>query len=162
MPERLQYRRPSLDTNVWIDFLQGESASTLQRAELARDIFAGGEQGTYKIVASTLVAAELLRDPASAVTVAGEELKLDSFFLQPFFVWVAVDLSVARHARDLARRHQIKKPLDAVHLACAIRGDADRFLTSDERDLPAGEYDGLSVVPPYYPYDRPMPIGGDT
>lgn len=161
-PERLRYRRPSLDTNVWIDFLQGESASTPQRAELAREIFAGAEQGTYKIVASALVVAELLRDPASSVTVAGEELQLDRFFLQPFFIWVTVDLSVARHARDLARRYQIKKPLDAVHLACAIRGDADCFLTSDRRDLPPGEYDGLLVAAPYYPYDRPMPMGGDT
>lgn len=152
-----RYQRPCLDTNVFIDFLHGASASTPRRAGIAREIFDGAEQGLYKIVASTMVVAELIRDPGT-IQVTGQDLRLDAFLLQPFFVWVDVDLAVARLARSLAGQHSIRNPRDAVHLASGIRGEADCLLTADRRDMPPGVYEQLRVAEPYFPYDRPLSL----
>lgn len=158
MQDRPQFRRPALDTCVFIDFLQG--ASSGNRAEIAREIFSAAEQGTFTIVASTMVIAELVRDQTD-IALAGQHLRLDSFLQQPFLEWVTLDFQTARLARQLARDHNKKQVHDMVHLASAIRGNADCFLTSNTKHLPPGDYSGMRVAEPYFPYDRPLDLSSE-
>lgn len=153
VPDLPTYSRPYLDTTTWIDYLQGEESSgTPERAALAVEIFEYAEAGKITIVASALIAAELLKDP----TVHNEDAhELRQFFRRACFVWVALDLPLAEQARELARRHTLK-PADAVHLASAIAGEADVLLTSDADFREDQRYDGLRAAQPYFPFDRPM------
>ena len=55
-----------------------------------------------------------------------------TFFERGFLRWVEVDLPTARHARILSREHGLRGA-DAIHLASAIRGRTERFVTWDVR-----------------------------
>lgn len=46
-----------------------------------------------------------------------------------------VDRRIARFAADLGARHRLRAA-DAVHLATAVIGGADRFITNNRRDFP--------------------------
>lgn len=63
--------------------------------------------------------------------------KLDDFLSQPYIVHVQIDQDVAMEARKLLRAKlpDLKKPYDAVHLACAVWHNIDTFHTFDRDDL---------------------------
>lgn len=153
--ERRQYQRPYLDANVWIDYFAGPESpsSTQDRAELAKEIFDRALDGHMNIVASTAIAVEVLKDPETDEPELGE---VPRFFRRSCFLWVQLDLPVAEHARLLARKYSTK-PMDAIHLASALRGEADVLFTHDGEHLPPGDYEGLRVCEPYYPFARKLP-----
>lgn len=153
------YRRPYLDSGVWIDFLAGPEGqgTTPDRATIAREIFDGAEQGRFKIVCSTLVAVEVLRDPQ----ITDERVRdVEGFFGRSCFVWIELTLPLALAARAMGRRHRLRPP-DAVHLATAVHGECDAFMTVDRADFPSGEYEGLPVSEPRYPFPRSLPLEVD-
>jgi predicted nucleic acid-binding protein len=99
------------------------------------------------VIASTLVRAEVVQVGDPRPDGDEEEKTLDEFFERPFFIWVTVDTIVARHAAALERRCGLK-PADAIHLASAVRGKADAFLTYDDRLLRLGALDGVTIEEP--------------
>jgi len=60
-------------------------------------------------------------------------------------VTVLIDPLVERRATELER--QGLSPFDAVHLACAERGQADVFLTTDDELLRKARRKGVLVLP---------------
>ena len=62
--------------------------------------------------------------------------EFEEFFEQSFVMEVQVDHDVAVMSRKLCRVHpELKKPTDGIHLASAVRWNADEFHTYDEKNL---------------------------
>lgn len=66
--------------------------------------------------------------------------EIDAFLLDPRVRMISADRLVGQEARDLQRRvyAEFRRTLpvrDAIHLASALRADADRLLTYDKDDL---------------------------
>lgn len=137
------YQAPYLDSSVYIAFIKNEPG----REDSGR-ILRAAEDGQFRIVASTLVQAEVVRPPGGLITPEAENT-LRRFFQRDMFVWVEVDLSVARHAATLAREHGLK-PADAIHVATAVLARADAFLAWDG-GFPWGDrVEGVPVSKPYF------------
>lgn len=160
MPQgsRPLYSRPYLDATTWIDFLAGpySASSTPERASIASEIFEAAEEGRIQIVASAVIAVEVLKD---AEVEDPDLADIPRFFRRSSFVWVNLDLPRAEQARLLARKFGLKVR-DAIHLAAAIQGGADVLLTSNTRDLTPGNYEGMPVREPYFPHDRRLDLPG--
>ncbi len=152
------YQRPCVDTNVFTYLLTGQPPD---RAETCRLVFEGAEQGLYPIVASTLVAAEVLYwtgEDKQSVTDEGLA-KIEAFTRRSFITWISVDLVVAEKTRALSRQFPVlKRPHDTVHLVTAILAGCDVLLTNNTKHLPEGVYDGVTVRRPYFPFDQPLPF----
>ena len=74
--------------------------------------------------------AEVIKDKGRPPLSPAEESVIDVELSRSFITWVEVDFLIAQKARSLARRHSLK-PVDAVHLATAIRAGCDQFLAWD-------------------------------
>lgn len=144
MPDR--YRRPYLDSSVYIAAIKGEA----QRATTARRILKDADDGKLEIVGSTFVVAEVIRAKGQPPLSVSDETLVDQYVLRQAMVWVEVDLSLAFEARRIARAHSLK-PTDAVHLASAIRGGADVLLRWNGRFIAGGgTIEGVTVSDPYW------------
>lgn len=149
------FRRPYLDSSVYIAAIKGER----DRAPVAKAILREAQAGKIHIVASTFVITEVLRGRDYPRLSVAEERKVDAFFEHEFITWVELDVLAARHARDLARAHNLR-PADAVHLASAIRGGADQLLRWDSKfRLREGVYESVAVCDPHLA-GRAQPLPG--
>lgn len=143
------YIRPYLDANVYITAITGPGVEDPSRVDTAAKILKSAEDGRLQIIASTLIIAEVVRDKP---TTSGGPGVFDQFILHRFMSWVEMDFNLARKARSLAQTYGFKGA-DAVHVASAIRGGADTFLTWDDKVLnrfpnPDG-IEGLRAELPY-------------
>jgi predicted nucleic acid-binding protein len=134
-----------LDSNVYLAWLRGEQG----RAETARELLTAGEEHRLTIVASTLVYAEVCgHGEVRSAEAEDVDAKIRTFFERGFLRWVEVDLPAARQARTLSREHGLRGA-DAIHLASAIRGRTERFMTWDTKDFPIGQtVEGVRVQEP--------------
>jgi predicted nucleic acid-binding protein len=93
--------------------------------------------------------AEVIKDNKQPPLSAAEEAAIDGLLHQPYIEWVEVDLVVAKAARNIARQHGLK-PADAIHLASAVRGGTDQFLTWDTAHFPEGAVlEGVTCTRPH-------------
>jgi predicted nucleic acid-binding protein len=143
------FARPYLDSSVYIAAILGEEAEP-GKGDLSSQILELGRTGRYPILASTFVFAEVIRDRGRPDQLdAEQEASIDRYLSQDFITWVEVDLPIARKARSLSRFCGLK-PVDAVHLASAIRAKCDQFLTWDESDFADGtEIEGIHIHRPH-------------
>lgn len=93
-------------------------------------------RGKARILTSALTIAEC----AHAQGERSHQEQLDAFFLSRSLTIVSLDRIVGNEARDLQRaaRDTYGKKLpvrDALHMAAALRANADRMFTYDEDDL---------------------------
>jgi predicted nucleic acid-binding protein len=111
------YRRLYLDADVYLGLIKGEAG----RVDIARGLLRGGQDRTFRVVASTLLYAEVCGhgEVRAAVDLASVDQKVSAFLEHGFIEWVEVDLVVAREARRLSRAHRLRGA-DAIHLASAI------------------------------------------
>jgi predicted nucleic acid-binding protein len=147
------YNRPYLDACVWIDIL--DPASEDERATVAA-ILAAADRGEIQIVASALMELEL--------TGRGDEAKADlqlAALSRSSVITVGADGPVVRLARKLRMKHRLKS-MDALHVASAVIGRADVFLTRDHKvgKLPSDA--GVRITQTYWPGDVELPILGDN
>jgi predicted nucleic acid-binding protein len=149
-----QYRRPYVDTSVYLAAINDE----IDRAPIAREIFEAAGRGDIAIVASTFVAAEIIRprwEPAPLPE--DKERIIDEVLPASRIIWVELDLPLATDARRLARRHGLK-PGDAVHLASALRANCDILLRWNHRFHVAGDFPEIEVSEPYWWGERTLPL----
>jgi len=140
------YRRPYLDSSVYIAAIKGEQ----DRAEIAKHILEDAEQNKLEIVGSTFVIAEVIRAKGQTPLSSEDEQIVDHYVLRESMTWVELDVSLALEARRIARAHGLK-PTDAVHLASAIRGKADIVFRWDDRFVTGGDtVEGIKVTEPYW------------
>lgn len=156
---RQAFSRPYLDTSVYVAAIKGPTTEDPGRVALSAQVLAEAEEGRLRVVASTFLHAEVIRDRGESVPLdPAAETVVEKFLQRSFIAWVELDVAGGRSARALARRFNLKPP-DAVHLSAAVRGRADVFFTWDARLISAtggnvdegtaGDVDGISVTTPY-------------
>jgi len=140
-----QYKRPYLDSSVYIAAINNEPG----RAKTVKQIFAAADRSEIELVASTFVAAEVIKMRGQGYLSLDHEVAIESYLKSEHILWVELDLSLAIRARGIARDHSLK-PGDAIHLASAIRGKADVLLRFDDRFTANGDIAGIEVCDPYW------------
>lgn len=142
------FERPYLDSSVYISAIVGEEAEP-GKSDLSAQVLELGRTGQFQVIASTLVYAEVIKDRRRDQLDPDQETLIDQYLEQDFITWVEVDLPLAKKARSLSR-FQGLKPVDAIHVAAALRAKCDQFLTWDENDFTDGtEIDGLAIFRPH-------------
>lgn len=127
------FTRPYLDANVYIAAIAGPKGEDPAKVQLAANLLQLAEDGHYEVVASTFLAAEVIKSPGSPTPLDPQEESTIAGYLQRgFIVMYEVDMRIAEKARQLSRDFGLKPP-DAVHVATAIRGGCDQFLTWDDK-----------------------------
>lgn len=112
-------------------------------------VAAVAESGNVAGIGSVLLVAELLTKPLRDNAVA----ELDELAgLLARLELLAVDHAIARLAAALGASYGLGAA-DAVHLATAVSGGADRFLTNNRADFPQT----ITEVEVVYPDELPVP-----
>ncbi len=121
------------DSCVWLGVLNDEP----DKVDSARWLIERAERGEVEIWTSTITLAEVYKVRQSGDADPEADKKLDDFLSQPYIVHVQVDWDIAMEARRLLRAKLpgLKKPNDAIHLACAVWYDIETFHTFDRDDL---------------------------
>ena len=103
----------------------------------AKWVIEQAEHGEIEIWTSTITLAEVYKVRGGGDADPDADKKLDDFLSQPYVAHVQVDQDVAMEARRLLRAKLpgLRKPYDAVHLACAVWYDIETFHTFDRDDL---------------------------
>jgi predicted nucleic acid-binding protein len=141
-----RYARPYLDTSAYLAAINGEK----DRAQVVLQILEAADQKKIEIVASTFVAAEVIKIKGEdAYLTPDKETEIDEVLKSERILWVELDLTLALEARKLARAHGLK-PGDAIHLASAIRGKADVLLRYNGRFNSKTEIAGLELCDPFW------------
>lgn len=117
---------PYLDTSAIIYFIEGSATA---RTRIAGLIGTAEGDPSGRIITSRLARLECrvkpLRDGDAAMLAT-----YDTFFTRARLTVMDVTAAVLDRATELRARHGFKVP-DAIHLASAIEGGADAFLTGD-------------------------------
>lgn len=152
-----RYERPFIDTSVFLAAINGESepADGTTRGQVAKMIFAAAERKEITLVASALVAAEIIYKKGSPVLPTDTEPAIDQILNNKDrpILWVEIDYSLAVQARKLARMHRLEAP-DAIHLASAIRANADVLLRWDRRFKDVDQVENIEIVDPFWYGER--------
>jgi predicted nucleic acid-binding protein len=126
-----RYRKPYLDACVWIAAVVGEPTETHEHAETSAHILRLAEAGIITVVSSTILPVELLGRRGHPRVDSGCDSLLEGLTKSSTIEWVELDHLTALRARELGRRYNLQA-VDSVHLASALRGGADQFLTWDK------------------------------
>jgi predicted nucleic acid-binding protein len=100
------------------------------RVESCRQVLKAAEAKELKIVTSAMTIAEVVRVKGME-RIPRVETILKEFFEHEFLIVVSVDRSVATKARQLMYEFPALKPMDAIHLATAIKGKVFEMQTYD-------------------------------
>jgi predicted nucleic acid-binding protein len=124
------------DSCAWIGFLNGEPD---KKRELVI-VYGNARQKLYEIWTSTIAMVEVRRlaDEKQNPKPLGDgnHKKIEDLFRQPFVKPIPLAVDIADHARTLFRATRgLGKWQDAVHLASALRWNADVLHTYDNDDL---------------------------
>jgi predicted nucleic acid-binding protein len=124
------YRKPYLDSSVFLAWIKGETINGIPRGEIARHILNRARMGDYLVYTSTWTLAEVHKMRAGPILPEDDNERILSFFENEFIVFVEVDRLIGEHANRLCREHSIR-PGDAVHHASALRAKCDVLLLWD-------------------------------
>jgi predicted nucleic acid-binding protein len=127
-----QYRRPYLDSSVFLSWLKGEVIVGIDRGAVGHHLMALAERGIFPIVTSALTLAEVHKLRSGPVTPNELDESLLAFFEHDYMLIVDADRSIGEEANRLCRKYGIY-PMDAVHLASALRARCDVLLAWDNR-----------------------------
>jgi len=123
------------DSCVWISVINDEPG----RVEICQYLLDCANKREVEIWTSSLTLAEVFKKKCGALTVAIDPTKdvdFETFIQQDFLVEVQVDHEIGVTARRLLRAHaELKKPMDAIHLATAVLNNVDEFHTFDGDNL---------------------------
>jgi len=90
---------------------------------------------------------------------AAEEM-IEEFFGRPYIIRAALEPQTAKIARGLVRRYGLK-PLDAVHIATALRNQVPILETYDNQMIGVSGKEGnppLIIRNPTYEGQHPLPL----
>jgi predicted nucleic acid-binding protein len=94
-------------------------------------VIKAAEAGELKIVTSSVTLAEVVKVRRGTPIPAGKEAILYDFFQNDFIVFVNVEWFIGNAARRLVHKYPSLKPMDAIHLATAIKGKVSEMHTYD-------------------------------
>ncbi|MEI8396341.1 MAG: type II toxin-antitoxin system VapC family toxin [Rhodospirillaceae bacterium] len=125
------------DSCAWIGFLNGESDKK-QELEI---LYTRASKGDYELWTSTLSLVEVRRidkfEKYDSKPLSAQHAKtISDLFRQPFVKLIPLTVDIADLARELFRTvGGLQKWQDAIHLASALRWNADVLHTYDYVDL---------------------------
>src|SRR5229473_5011246 len=125
MPD--QYKKPYLDSSVFIAWIKGEIVKKVERKKIVDHILKLAQQGQFKIYISTFTLAEVHKKRNHQKLTNDQDEKILAFFENDFFELIDVDRTIGEEANRICRDYGLL-PADAVHLACAIRAQCDVLL----------------------------------
>ena len=99
---------------------------------LAARIFQDAEDGRHRLVTSILSLMEVLVVPKRHGMTELAQRYREIFESFPNLEVLPIDEAVVEIASDLRARHNLRTP-DSLHLATAIHGRADAFLSNDKK-----------------------------
>ncbi len=126
-----QYKKPYLDSTVFIGWIKGEVVKGVNRKEIAEHILDLAEKGTFQVVTSSLTLAEVHKRRGGSKLTDKEDEKILSYFEHEFIQIVDVDRQIGEMANQLCREQGLR-PNDAIHLACDLRARCDAILSWDD------------------------------
>ena len=134
------YLRPYFDSGVFISWLRPLDEGPLadgtigDRHPVSEHVLTQAERGEYRTVTSyfTMAVYKKKGHGATALTDA-ENGAILKYFESEWIDWVFVDRLIGEDANRLLVQHRADKlrPVDAIHLASAIRAKCDVLLTWD-------------------------------
>lgn len=142
LPSDGEYVRPYLDAQSWISALSGKGPYAQNLAQ----VLAAADNAQLVIVTSTLLPLEVLGGKYDQRTAATAEEALAALG-RSSVVQVAPGRRVVLDARELRVRLNLKA-MDALHLASAVAGQADAFLTNDSRLLSLTRHRSVPIILP--------------
>jgi predicted nucleic acid-binding protein len=98
---------------------------------LAAEIFQGAEDGRHRLVTSVLSLMEVLVVPKRHGMTELAQRYREIFESFPNLEVLPIGEAIVEIASDLRARHNLRTP-DSLHLATAIHGRADAFLSNDK------------------------------
>lgn len=126
--------KTALDTNVLIYFL----GHSIEFGVLATDIIESSLRAG-EVSFSAIAIAEYLSHPSSNQNALQDFLAITTC--------VPVSEKAAIKAAEIRRKHKSLRLPDALHLASAIVGGADTFITHDTQLIKLGAVDSLQIKP---------------
>ncbi len=117
---------------MFLAWLKGEVIKGIDRGTVGRHLVALAERGAFPIVTSALTLAEVHKLRAGPVTSDELDESLLAFFEHDYILLVDADRLIGEEANRLCRKFGIN-PMDAVHLASALRAGCDVLLAWDNR-----------------------------
>jgi predicted nucleic acid-binding protein len=114
------------------------------------------KSGQLEIFASALVIAEVVNHkPPGQMMTDGDVRSVGNYFRNKFIKIVPVDRIVAKNAAGIVRNHSLT-PLDAIHIATAIRTECEVFYTYDgDGNHPGLLQQNQKIGVPSLPIKRP-------
>lgn len=83
-----------------------------------------------------IIGGNILRSEIDKIKDVGKKLSVISLYMQAVTETVAINEEVINRAKGIMEQANIKQ-MDALHLSCAISGNADIFLTVDDKLIKA-------------------------
>lgn len=108
-----------------------------KRVKNCKGLLQEAEDGKFEILSSTLALAEVAKVNNPQHQSKNDKEKdevIRGYFDHEYITLVNLGRDIARDARPFIRNHGIK-PRDAIHLACAIKGNAATLYTYDKKLL---------------------------
>lgn len=128
-----EYRKPYVDSSVFIGFVKGEiDTHGNDRGAIGQNLFDRANEGRYRIYTSTLTLAEVVKLRTGPVTPDDKLEAIAALFDYPFIEFIELDRGIGEGARRICQEQGLK-PNDAVHLASAARAGCDVVLAWDDR-----------------------------
>jgi predicted nucleic acid-binding protein len=127
-----QYKRPYFDSSVFIGWIKGEVIGRIDRRAVADHNFHLAQQKTFQIYTSAVTLAEVhkIRGKPGALDATQDEAIL-TFFEHEYIMIIDVDREIGEEANRHCRAFGLQ-PMDALHLACALRAQCDILLGWDD------------------------------
>jgi len=128
------YKKPCLDSSVFIGGLGDEICNGIKRGVIFRYIWDNAKAGVFPIFISAITLAEVYKKKSQPN--ATPDSTLDEFLEhinEPFVQVIEVDRETGLKAHALCRQYSKNQlqPNDAIHLACALRAHCDFLLAWD-------------------------------
>jgi predicted nucleic acid-binding protein len=151
-----KYKRPCLDSSVFIGGLNGEICNGIKRRVVLDYILEKARTGEFKVFISALTIAEVYKTRKRAKSGDKQLDEMLEVINEPFVEVIEVDREVGVRAHKLCRKYTLQKlyPNDAIHLACALRAKCDVLLAWDT-PLTAVTHPDIRIEEPRI-YDRTL------
>jgi predicted nucleic acid-binding protein len=119
-----------IDSCIFIDYLN--KSGPAEKRQAALNFLKEAEEGKIITMTSAFTMAEVLKVDEDELSGEEQEIIIQQLFAQPWLNIIEYERKVAEISRHIARTHQIK-PGDSIHIATAIRSDADYLITTDDK-----------------------------
>ena len=138
-----RYRKPYVESSVFIAFIKGEKDQGPKRDQDAKAIFDtiidNAKAGRFKIITSALTIAEVFKNKKNPQLTEQQDEDLRPYFREDYIQIVEIDREVGERANELCRTLQADQPSgfkslrpnDGIHIAAAEKAECDVVLAWD-------------------------------